>query len=373
MNSTFVTIAISLVSLLVAASFYHILAVPGTNESSRQTPNENHISNGSRTTSSKTTFSYLKDSIVGTDINSSSSSSSKRSSLTTSNRQSGAQCLTFDDTFDELVSASSNVYVTMPSKAAGSTLNKFARKCSGNYDTVRKNNWWLFEQGQVEDKMQFFMETYELPKVVASHILSDNSMINLMEESTRDSLIIYSYREETSRIISAVEMILESFVCEGRDHEIVANMTDATHCIIDEEAIVTKILQPKRGELCGGAAEIMTNKFFEAIENNFPRMVFVHYKQVDRLQRVLAKHHCPEVEPLHKNIEVKKKMRVSVKLHKGGEVVPMKEWLEAKRHKIEWTFNFKGGDHAQAKVRTLEDELFMCEDELLMVTRDTLF
>ena len=44
---------------------------------------------------------------------------------------SGAKCLTFDETFDNLVASSSRIFVTMPAKAAGSSLKVFTNKCVG--------------------------------------------------------------------------------------------------------------------------------------------------------------------------------------------------------------------------------------------------
>eukprot|EP00551_Chaetoceros_affinis_P019260 CAMPEP_0203720176 /NCGR_PEP_ID=MMETSP0092-20131115/3989_1 /ASSEMBLY_ACC=CAM_ASM_001090 /TAXON_ID=426623 /ORGANISM="Chaetoceros affinis, Strain CCMP159" /LENGTH=83 /DNA_ID=CAMNT_0050599739 /DNA_START=54 /DNA_END=305 /DNA_ORIENTATION=- len=67
----------------------------------------------------------------------------------------------------------------------------------------------------------------------------------------------------------------------------------------------------------------------------------------------------------------KKAFSVLVKLRKDGELVPLEDWLEVKRDKIEWTFDYKAFDQCKAKTRKMEDDLFACKDEIIQVTGDT--
>jgi len=198
-------------------------------------------------------------------------------------------------------------------------------------------------------------------------------LIRLFEQTPRDALIIYIYREETDRIMSAVKHIV-GLACLGyREMDTEYEMKDEEKkCIFKEEAIANLILKPKKDEVGGGASRVMTCRFYEAIDANFPRMVFMNYKQANELQKVLSKYHCPDFNSL-----VNKKHSIDfdifVKLQKDGDVVTMNDWLEAKRDKLEWTFDLKDQQQCQGKTRKMEDDLFSCKDEILQVTRDTSF
>ncbi len=291
---------------------------------------------------------------------------------------SGSMCLTFDETFDDLVASSGSIYVAAPSKAAGSTLQTFVQECVGEYVSENVGHVKAFTSESIEDRTEVFLENFKIPKIMTSHIRSDTSLINLIQQSPRDALFIYSYREETDRLLSAIRHVME-YACVGRHRREEIPFTevkvDGDNCVINEAAIVNFALKPKAAEIGVGAPEIMTCRFYEAIETNFPRMVFLHYKQVDRLQKLLAKYHCPELleTPFRKNMAVDKRMTVSVRLQNDDEVVKVEDWFEAKRDKIEWTFNMKGGGYCQGKTRKMEDDLFACKDEALHVTRNTSF
>ena len=98
----------------------------------------------------------------------------------------------------------------------------------------------------------------------------------------------------------------------------------------------------------------------------------MNYKQANELQKVLSKYHCPDYNSLvNKNHSID--FDIFVKLQKDGDLVTMNDWLEAKRDKLEWTFDLKDQQQCQGKTRKMEDDLFSCKDEILQVTRDTSF
>ncbi len=67
---------------------------------------------------------------------------------------------------------------------------------------------------------------------------------------------------------------------------------NSTHCNLDEHPVIQLIkervfeIKPIQLDNCDAHA---------AFEENDPNLVFIHYKQVDKLQPLLAKHHCPEI------------------------------------------------------------------------------
>ena len=115
--------------------------------------------------------------------------------------------------------------------------------------------------------------------------------------------------------------------------------------------------------------------FYDAIETNFPQLIFVHYKQADRIQKVLAKYHCPDllVNPVHSNVGAEKEMEAFLKLDKTGEEMALDDWLEVNRDMLELTFQLDATQTCKAKTLSMQDDLFGCEDEMLQITRDTSF
>jgi hypothetical protein len=91
-----------------------------------------------------------------------------------------------------------------------------------------------------------------------------------------------------------------------------------THCILDEGAVLYEIAA-RRAEVGCATHDILTCQSYKAIQANAPRLVSLHCKQVDRLQTLLAKHHCPELldelPPVQANVAADKPLKEL--LHKG--------------------------------------------------------
>ena len=294
-----------------------------------------------------------------------------------SNGNSGAKCLDFEKSFDELVANSVNVFVTMPAKAAGTAMKGFTRKCVGMYDKSNTNS--NFMNGSIDNKIDNFIQRIDHPKIVTSHVFGDKPMVDIIRNAPRDSLIIYIYREEQERMLSGLREVVQTSVCTNDVYEdISAAERGDGRCVIDEMTIAKKVLQEKKAEVRFGSHNIMTCTFYDAIEQNFPKMVFIHYKYVDEMQKVLAKYHCPELLdelPIKANLKEYKQTEVFVKREKDGELMGFSEWVDAKRGMIEWTFEMYSGkgETCQAKTRRLEDDLLDCKNGLLQVTRDMSF
>jgi hypothetical protein len=148
---------------------------------------------------------------------------------------------------------------------------------------------------------------------------------------------------------------------------------------------VVDLIARRHREVGGGAPEILTCQSYNALQENAPQLVFLHYKQVDKLQTLLAKHHCPELLdelPFKVNAaEDKKKkvflhnrkdtvsnaVRIEELLHEKG-AMSIEEWLQAKGPTLEWALNLRNEVSCQAKTTRMENELFGCPDETLKVT-----
>jgi len=144
-----------------------------------------------------------------------------------------------------------------------------------------------------------------------------------------------------------------------------------THCILNEGPVV-KLIENREEEIGFGSPEILTCKAYEAIEQNAPNMIVLHYKQANKLQKLLAKHHCPELleEPLIQvNVAKEKRLTVYLRLQKrGGAVVNLDKWLHEKSAVLEWSLKLKKHVSCHAKTRHMEDDLFACSDQTIKIS-----
>ena len=258
----------------------------------------------------------------------------------------------------------------MPAKAAGTTLKGFANKCSPIKIPVFYN---VMNSRDRIEKLTF-TGNYDVPSVIASHLYTDKPFVDLVRGSTRETLIIYSHREELPRVRSAIQMVLMSHICngDGRGKAIKKKYNfnvevNKNRCTIDEKHLI-RIIKGKEREIGVGASEILTCNFFDSISQNDPsNLVFVHYKQANKLQTILAKNHCPHIVkdlPIAANVAADKKMEPFVRLKSDpSRVVTLMEWLDKKRGVILWALNLKKEMDCQSKIIDLEDHLFSCPDE----------
>lgn len=144
------------------------------------------------------------------------------------------------------------------------------------------------------------------------------------------------------------------------------------NCTLKEKDLIHAV-KSGLNEIKMGAQSILPCETYNAIEDNAPNLVFMHYKQVNKLQKLLAKHHCPEYldEPAVERNQESEKRDVYVKLHNINSTVLLKEWLNAKKDIIELALGIKKNFSCQAKTRAMEDTLFACPDEALMVSGQT--
>ena len=185
--------------------------------------------------------------------------------------------------------------------------------------------------------------------------------------------MIYLHREETQRLKSAIKHVLQSRVCKDKSVLSKYASLNGTHCSIDESILVNSIIQNRQNEIGIGGTDVLTCGTYAMIENTAPKMVFINYIQASKLQSLIAKHHCPKLIDARYEVNVgdDKQMRVSVKLDrtKNDEknVVGIEEWLGGKIGLLELSLGLKKKQTCLGKTRNMEDDLFACRDEILMV------
>lgn len=285
------------------------------------------------------------------------------------------QCLDLDSNkdMDSLVANARQIFITMPAKAGGTSMKRFTESCMKKAvaDNILSLEWlWK----------DYLVDSLHVQSIIASHLYGEENFLRLVNYPSRETLMIHTHREESSRVASAVKQISQH-ICDFRGKYTNQNQTKTqfnvrknnTHCIIDEESFVNEIAANSE-EVGISTHRLLTCQSYKAIQENAPQLVFLHYKQIDKLQKLLAKHHCPEMLdelPIRANMAEDKSL--TVLLHKKGtnearNSVDLEEWLHAKGAAMEWTLKLRRDASCQAKTFHMEDELFACPDETLRVT-----
>ena len=293
--------------------------------------------------------------------------------------EANGKCLSFEegmDNINDLISNSKQIFVIMPPKAGGSSMKQFTYSCM---NTPNRRNWI-----RVPDKAkQNLMRKYKMDRVIAAH-LNKNTLRDLSEHTSRGTLIIYMHREGTDRLLSAVKQVALD-LCRFRlsgpkqkfdrnkppdmSNPLYAAPVNETHCVLNEGLFID-IIETKMYEIGNGPDDTLTCDAYEAIEQNLPNFVFLHYTQQNKLQNLFAKHYCPDQEKKHilENVSSKRIGRkLFIKLDNDGEEHPISEWVIEKGNMIEWSLKMKG-NRCQHKTRRIEDAMFACKDEIYQIS-----
>lgn len=291
------------------------------------------------------------------------------------------KCLPFEEKgggMDDLIDASDQIFITMPAKAAGSTLKVFARQCLNS--PVNNNIVNKFDGGIEE----FFVSNFDLPKVISSHLVRGGKpLINLIQQTTKDALLIHVYRDETERLTSALRFVLGK-LCFQKNNTFRDGMYDnhrSSHsddgkriCLVDEVAVV-EILKKRYDEIAFSTFATLPCGVYDAIEQNAPKIVFMHYSSVNQLQKAIAKKHCPEMldQPiLAVNVASTRPQEFYVNLPYNNtsnkSVVSYDEWIQAKGGLMEWALNAKKKVSCQAKTKMVGAALASCHNEAVQIS-----
>lgn len=293
--------------------------------------------------------------------------------------------LGFDNEMDRLLSKYKQVYIIMPAKAAGTTAKAFSKSCM---DSTNTPSFQFYDNiaNKQEAMKKALTNQLEMPTLVTSHVYDSRFISKLMEHATRDSLVIYIHREETSRLLSSIREIISSRYCfntreqdQYEDIKIPGVVTIGDHCQVQEETLI-ELIETKEGEIGFSGPRLLTCQAYESVRENRPNMVFVGYKQVNKLLKLLSKHHCPNVSSDVRENVGGEKQHVSIVLggpKNKGDMVDLDDWLQAKKQLVEYALNMKeniaeGDDETniscQSTIREIEDRLFACPSETLQVS-----
>jgi hypothetical protein len=277
----------------------------------------------------------------------------------------GCLSLDSDGDVDHLLSKYKQVYILSRLKAAGQTFDAFARKCMAS---VGSNSFKYEALNNASQMKAAFPKELELPSLLATHVHNSNETCRVAKRATRDSLIVFSHREETDRLMSAIKHVITTRFCFGKteiDHKNLAGFMKKINkgeCQV-QETVLMQIIQLNYREMDD---QSLTCHTYNCMRENRPNFVFMHYKQANKLQKLIAKHHCPEFkEDVKKNVATEKQ---SVMVETKGALVPLDDWVRAKIELLELALELKADIRCQGTTREIEDDLFACPDETLLLS-----
>lgn len=308
-------------------------------------------------------------------------------------------CLDIDHDLDHLVASSKQLYVTMPAKAAGSSLKKLFEQCiSTAYPDMPPPPDNLIEH----DIKTFFLTNYQIPSFIASHVGTSQTMIQLIRHATPNSLIVYLYRNEFDRLMSAINHVASVRICKKimkSDALIFVNETD---CILDEKELVEKHISPRHNEIGMGNYRLLTCETYRILDEFQPtNVVFLHYQKANALQELILKYHCSNnnnknssnnttstgnndneaMKPLYTNLSKDRVRKVYIRLdtstsstesdsngNSHTSLVNLYDWLDAKRETIAFMLNlYHKEGNCVGRTKRIEHDLMECPDHAIHV------
>jgi hypothetical protein len=303
-------------------------------------------------------YTSLFDSLVDTE-----------DELKTKKEELEPKCLTFEEDVERRISTANQVFVTMPAKASGTSMEEFGRRCT-NFDYP--DDFINDPNGEVIKN--FLLSGLDLPKLIVSHLYRVDPLIRLVETTPNDVLNIFLYREESDREVSAIKEVVDRYCYENKrgsvDVTTLYPMTkNETHCIVESEVdLINNLIERNLFEISCDTESLLSCSLYDAIDSNKPNMLMVNYKHANKLHEVLAKSLCPEVLddlPIRSNDANQKRDWIYVRSQKTGELVPLDKWAKSKKQFWNWAFDDKSGKkRCRARTRELEKRMFSCEDQV---------
>jgi hypothetical protein len=273
------------------------------------------------------------------------------------------RCLSFTESLDDMIFKTNLLLMLTPAKVAGTSLHSFALECFGNSypgDAFAKDNTYL---------RKFLTNSYELPKLLASHVSSDSDLINILKHSSDGTMIVLLYRNERDRLISAIKHIVKSRICGDWPDFGLSSLrlnTSDNACVVHEETLVTNVIEKRLMEISmGTAGRLLSCSFYHAFADSAARVLFLHYKQANHLQQVAAKHYCPNLQMAATNQnDDSKKEKAFVQLGNGTRVL-IDDWLQVKKEFLQLTLRLDRDASCQRHTKMIENSLLACPENMI--------
>jgi len=313
-----------------------------------------------------------------------------------------------------MVQDAKRTIVLSPFKVGGISLHQFMAQCNNynNYDKKQlkqqpqpyamiHRSW---ERENITDETYQLFSSYdheadikELPNFLSDHVRSDKHFIDIIKTSPLDTLFIFLYRDDEERFISAVKHVIENRVCG--DWEVHNDLTESIKarriktigkdnieeekCIFEADSFIRTLSQKKRCyEICYGSnRDILTCELYDAIREHGPNLIFMNMNNIDTLQSLVAKKHCPNMLdklPIHANSAAgegegttsvnnifTERSSSDSNIHDDNNLIPFREWLDSKKNWLQVGIRdapWKCG----SKTRAIDSTMKSCSDQAMI-------
>jgi len=287
---------------------------------------------------------------------------------------SNSNCLDlhFNQSADSIINIMRQVFIIAPAKSAGTTIEQFSHKCMGK--GISSN---IIQRPQ---NQKLLLTTSSNTSIIASHLFEDRGLIKLSKYSNEKTLIVYVHREESSRITSAIKQVLHT-LCQFKYPNKSKNTTmhqfnltiRKNLCAIDEDAMLLEIAT-RPHEIGMGTFDILTCEVYQSLVEDGTDIMFIHYKQINKLMKLLEKRFCSKLlnnAPIRANVDAEKGLNIFIKTkNEDGQFksIALEEWLSEKQYLLEWALDLRSSATCQSTTKSLEKELLNCPDQALKVT-----
>ena len=288
------------------------------------------------------------------------------------------QCLS-QSSLRDLIGSIDQVIMTMPAKAAGTTMHNFAKQCTRDSGLTVDyiDNMLNFKDANHFDGI--LSKSFQMPPVLSSHMYTIDNFLYLIKNVPRSTLLVYVHRDETSRVQSAVNEVVTNWCRRGNGYPNVYleppvpdffDKEDGSVCHVTEKNLIEYALGEKGMELeIGlGATKLLHCETYDSILEYAPNMIFMNYKMANELQELISEKFCPDLEgePIASNVGSEKETKTFVKVENSdenasGNLVVLRDWLKAKQNTLEWALGLNNKATCTANTRVMEDKLYGCE------------
>jgi len=189
-----------------------------------------------------------------------------------------------------LITSTHQVIAVGPAKAAGSSMYSFSSECNNGTPYTYGEMGKFLRRASRESSLTKY---YEMPSVVSSHVHSSQLLVDIIKDAPRDTLLLYSHRQETSRLQSAVKQVLTRD-CKLTSNSEVALKREGNSCYVSEEDLL-EIIKSGKAEIGQSTNNLLTCEVYEAIEDYAPTMVFIDYQKANEIQELISEKYCVSI------------------------------------------------------------------------------
>ena len=136
---------------------------------------------------------------------------------------------------EQMILDAEQIFILASPKTGGTSIKEFAKNCF-NYTAEI-----FIDEGSARKIVDEIDHNRIPPQVIVSHLLEGNDLIDIVRYSTKRSLVVVAYREETERLISAIRHVVSTRICAGprRTPHIKERLAEfnRTHCEISYDVL----------------------------------------------------------------------------------------------------------------------------------------